>query len=99
MPVQRVELTLQARAIEALKGLLCNPHIHLGDQGYTVRESEGKGWEGPSVKAWCRAVDLAEQVLAEVGIDPEAERKKAKEDLQRSQKLAQYEALKKELGL
>ena len=36
----------------ALRGLMTNPHINLGDLVYDVREREGKGWDGPDVKAW-----------------------------------------------
>lgn len=52
-----------ALAMQALKGLMDNPHINLEDKIYDVRESEGRGWDGPSVKAWSDAIDKAKQAL------------------------------------
>lgn len=48
---------------EALTALLTNKHVDLGDLVYKVRDSEGKGWEGPSVVAWGKAVVNAKQLL------------------------------------
>jgi hypothetical protein len=48
---------------EALKGLMTNPSIDLGDKVYDVRDSEGKGWEGPDVIAWGKAVEEARKLL------------------------------------
>lgn len=44
-----------------LRALMSNEHISLGDLVYNIRESEGKGWDGPSVKAWSDAVSDAEK--------------------------------------
>lgn len=54
-------------AIAALRALMTNPCIHLGDQIYSVREREGEGWDGPAVKAWSAAVVAAEDVLKRAG--------------------------------
>ncbi len=56
--VERMEATLRA--------LSSNPHLDLGDLVYKVREAEGEGWEGPSVKAWSEAVTGARALLAEL---------------------------------
>lgn len=53
-------------AIAALRALMTNPCISLGDQIYAVREREGEGWDGPAVKAWSAAVMAAENVLKRV---------------------------------
>ena len=37
----------------------------LGDTIYTVRECEGKGWDGPLVTRWSAAVARAEALIAE----------------------------------
>ena len=58
------------RIFKVLVALMRNPHIYLGDQIYDVRESEGEGWSGPSVKAWSDAVTEAEAILAERGVPP-----------------------------
>lgn len=50
-------------AIAALRALTGNPHLHLGDLVYNVRDRELEGWEGPSVKAWSDAVVAAADVL------------------------------------
>lgn len=50
-------------AIAALRALSTNPHVHLGDLVYHVRERELEGWEGPAVKAWSDAVVAAADVL------------------------------------
>lgn len=50
-------------AIDALKRLMSNPHISLGDLVYTVREREGEGWDGKYVKEWSDAVVNAEAVV------------------------------------
>lgn len=56
-------MSLESDAIAALRALMTNPHINLGDQVYEVREREGQGWDGPSVKAWSDAVAAAGDVL------------------------------------
>jgi hypothetical protein len=40
-------------AKEAVRVLL---KLGVGDMISTVRENEGKGWEGPKVKAWSDAI-------------------------------------------
>lgn len=50
-------------ALAALRALSTNPHLHLGDLVYKVRDSELQGWDGPSVKAWSDAVVAATKVL------------------------------------
>lgn len=52
-------------AMVILKALFSNPHINLGDLTYNVREREGKGWDGPSVVAWSKAVTAAQNLLDE----------------------------------
>lgn len=49
--------------LEALVKLTSNKHIDLGDLIYNVKEREGEGWEGPSVKAWGEAVELAKTAI------------------------------------
>lgn len=41
---------------DALIAISSNDHLDLGDMIYDVRENEGEGWDGPSVKAWSDAV-------------------------------------------
>lgn len=48
---------------EALKGLMENPKIDLGDLVYIVKERECEGWDGPNVVAWSNAVQLARAAL------------------------------------
>lgn len=55
---------MSAEALAVLRELLSNPHIDLGDLVYEVREREGLGWEGPSVKAWGSAVARAKAIVA-----------------------------------
>lgn len=50
-------------ALIILNLLLNNPSINLGDQIYQVRDNEGKGWNGPNVKAWADAVQKANELL------------------------------------
>lgn len=50
--------------LEALRALMTNKHLDLGDLVYTVREREGEGWEGHSVKAWSDAVTAARAAIA-----------------------------------
>jgi hypothetical protein len=50
--------------LEALKALMTNPHVNLGDLIYKVRDSEGEGWDGPQVKAWSDAVQAATAAIA-----------------------------------
>lgn len=50
---------------ETLLALSTNPHLNIDDAVYHVRESEGKGWEGPSVKAWGVAVEKAQKLIRE----------------------------------
>lgn len=52
-----------ATATEALRALMSNPHLILGDLVYEVYEREGEGWEGPAVKQWKEAVNGARAVL------------------------------------
>jgi len=49
--------------LEALVALSSNPHIHLGDLIYYVREREGEGWDGPAVTAWGEAVEKAKAAI------------------------------------
>lgn len=56
-------MSLEADAIAALRALMTNPHLDLGDRVYDVREREGLGWDGPSVVAWSAAVKAAKDVL------------------------------------
>lgn len=49
--------------LDALKMLLSNDHICLEDLVYNIRESEGKGWDGPSVIEWGKAVHLAKAAI------------------------------------
>ena len=48
---------------EALKAIMTNPSINLGDRIYDVKDREGKGWDGPDVIAWGRAVVSARKLL------------------------------------
>lgn len=50
--------------LAALQALTGNKHVSLGDLVYTVRENEGKGWDGKWVKAWGNAVKLAATAIA-----------------------------------
>jgi len=43
--------------LEALIAISTNKHGDLGDLIYKVRDSEGEGWEGKSVKEWSAAID------------------------------------------
>ena len=63
-------ITVYAKLIEAapelliaLEALFSNEHIDLGDLVYNVRESEGEGWEVPSVTAWGEAVTKAKEAI------------------------------------
>jgi len=56
-------LSVNADLLEALQALSSNPHIHLGDLVYYVREREGEGWDGPAVTAWGEAVDKAKAAI------------------------------------
>jgi hypothetical protein len=49
--------------LEALQGLFSNPHIHLGDLVYMVRDRECEGWDGPAVKQWSDAVMAAQTAI------------------------------------
>lgn len=49
--------------LSVLRALMTNPHLSLADRVYDVREREGLGWDGPSVKAWSDAVVAAERLL------------------------------------
>lgn len=49
--------------MDVLSRLMHNPSICLADQVYAVREEEGKGWDGPDVKAWAVAVKDAEALV------------------------------------
>lgn len=57
---------------DALRALAANPHLNLGDLVYDVREREGLGWDGPSVKAWSDAVARAEKILERDAARPPA---------------------------
>lgn len=50
--------------IERLRSIIFkltnNAHLNLGDLVYQVRDREGLGWDGPSVKSWSDAVTAAE---------------------------------------
>lgn len=61
---ERAPNPLVTELAEALDALFTNDHIDLGDQIYAVRDSECKGWDGPSVKAWSLALDKAVAALA-----------------------------------
>src|SRR5262245_57311172 len=58
------KLQAARRMAKALEALQSNPHLHLGDLVYNVRDSEMKGWEGPAVTQWSNAVELAKAALA-----------------------------------
>lgn len=49
--------------LEALVALTSNPHHSLDDAIYSVREQEGEGWDGDSVKAWSAAVGAARAAI------------------------------------
>ncbi len=49
--------------LAALIGLTTNPHLDLGDLVYGVRETEGEGWDGPSVTAWSNAVTASRAAI------------------------------------
>lgn len=51
------------RLRDALKALMTNPSIDLGDMIYNVKDREGKGWEGPDVTAWGKALIEARKLL------------------------------------
>jgi hypothetical protein len=60
-------LLAEAPALLAvLRALTTHPHVSLGDLVYAVRDAEGLGWDGPSVKAWSDAVTQAQALLARV---------------------------------
>ena len=50
--------------LAAMKALTSNQHLNLGDLAYTIRDRELKGWDGPAVKAWSEAVQLAAAAIA-----------------------------------
>lgn len=54
------------QVLDVLRRLTTNEYLCLGDLVYDVRESEGKGWDGPWVKAWGQAVEDAEWHLKHV---------------------------------
>lgn len=57
----------RAGLIEAAKAIKANPHVDLGDLVYQVREREGEGWDGASVKQWSDAVQAFDAALARIG--------------------------------
>lgn len=57
-----------ARYQEVVKELFTNAHGYPSDYIYYVRESEGKGWDGPAVKGWGDACSKAEKLLKEDGL-------------------------------
>lgn len=52
-----------AELLAALEALLSNPYLDLDDLAYTVREKEGKGWDGPAASAWAEAVIAAKAAV------------------------------------
>lgn len=58
-----------AELIESAKAIKANPHVHLGDLIYEVREREGQGWEGHWVKQWSDAVYKFDKALSRIGGD------------------------------
>ena len=60
---------LIAAGLNATLGLTSNPHADLGDFIYSVREQEGKGWDGPAVRAWSDAVTLAQKTATKLRKD------------------------------
>lgn len=57
------ELVKRWNAFKHIESLLSNTHIDLGDLVYKVRESEGLGWEGLSVKSWSDAVTGLKEIF------------------------------------
>lgn len=55
--------TLLDRMAKVLVALFTNPHQCLEDRVYDVREREGLGWEGPSVKAWGEAASEGRKLV------------------------------------
>lgn len=53
----------EAEALKVLRELF--DIFPLGDAIYTVRECEGKGWDGPLVTRWAAAVARAEALIKE----------------------------------
>lgn len=54
--------------LSILLRLSSNPHVSLEDLVYKVRESEGQGWEGPSVTEWSQAVTEMKEILSEIDL-------------------------------
>ncbi|MES2352097.1 MAG: hypothetical protein V4641_31405 [Pseudomonadota bacterium] len=54
--------------LAALLALTSNPHLHLEDLVYNVRDREGEGWDGPAVKAWSEAVTAARAVISKATV-------------------------------
>lgn len=50
--------------LAACEAILSHPNINLGDLIYDVREREGKGWDGPNVEAWAKAVMALKAAVA-----------------------------------
>jgi hypothetical protein len=57
-------MAVSPELLAALEGLLNNDFASLEDMVYQVREIEGKGWNGPGVKAWSEAVTAARDAVA-----------------------------------
>lgn len=49
--------------IQVARALVSNEYVDLGDLVYQVREREGLGWNGPSVKQWSDAVQALKAAL------------------------------------
>lgn len=54
-------------ALDALEALFTNKSAALADHFYAVREREGRGWDGPDLKAWGDALAQAKLVLVRAG--------------------------------
>lgn len=50
--------------LAALEGISGNKHLCLDDLVYTVREREGRGWDGPAVKKWGKACGMVKAAIA-----------------------------------
>lgn len=65
--VQGVLMTIHEKVLRelviAVKMLTTCPDINLGDLVYKVRECEGKGWDGPSVKQWSNGVGAVDKAM------------------------------------
>jgi hypothetical protein len=65
-PVAALKAYKAYAGAEALKVLRELFDVHpLSDFIYTIRECEGKGWEGPLVKRWAAALARADALIEE----------------------------------